>query len=168
MSASELFELLATYRHKACGSYRTACPYCDRPKDTALRVRVERDHVHGRCYRCEAWAIYRDEPREAGERGTAIHGSHAPATEHRTLSDYGRELWRQSRDLAGEAKSERILQSIIELAHFLRLAVVAVGVADEAAAARLKELGCDYMQADFKGPAVDPQGFVERFGFSED
>ncbi|MCE9639798.1 MAG: GGDEF domain-containing phosphodiesterase [Betaproteobacteria bacterium] len=73
-----------------------------------------------------------------------------------------------SRDLAGEAKSERILQSIIELAHFLRLAVVAVGVADEAAAARLKELGCDYMQADFKGPAVDPQGFVERFGFSED
>jgi EAL domain-containing protein (putative c-di-GMP-specific phosphodiesterase class I) len=73
-----------------------------------------------------------------------------------------------SRDLAGEAKSERILQSIIELAHFLRLAVVAVGVADEAAAARLKELGCDYMQADFKSPAVAPQGFVERFGFSED
>ncbi|MDP2821549.1 MAG: EAL domain-containing protein [Sulfuritalea sp.] len=72
------------------------------------------------------------------------------------------------RDLAGVAKSERVLQSIIELAHHLRLDVVAVGVADDAAAARLKELGCDYMQADYKGPALDPKEFVERFGFNED
>ena len=71
------------------------------------------------------------------------------------------------RDLAGVPKSDRILQSIIELAHHLRLDVVAVGVADDAAAARLKELGCDYMQADYKGPALDPKGFVERFGFNE-
>jgi diguanylate cyclase (GGDEF)-like protein len=70
-------------------------------------------------------------------------------------------------DLAGASKSDRILQSIIELAHHLRLAVVAVGVADDAAAARLKELGCDYMQADYKGPALDPKQFVERFGFNE-
>ena len=73
-----------------------------------------------------------------------------------------------SREIAGEEKSDRILQSIIELAHFLRFAVVAVGVPNEAAATRLKELRCDFMQADFKGPAVDPQGFVERYGFSED
>lgn len=73
-----------------------------------------------------------------------------------------------ARDIAGEEKSDRILQSIIELAHFLRFAVVAVGVPDEVMAARLKELRCDFMQADYKGPAVDPQGFVERFGFSED
>lgn len=73
-----------------------------------------------------------------------------------------------ARDPAGMAKSDRILQSIIELAHHLRLDVVAVGVADEAAAARLTELGCDYMQADFKGPALDPEGFVKRFGFNED
>lgn len=71
------------------------------------------------------------------------------------------------RDLAGVPKSDRILQSIIELAHHLRLDVVAVGVADDAAAGRLKELGCDYMQADYKGPALDPKGFVERFGFNE-
>jgi predicted signal transduction protein with EAL and GGDEF domain len=71
-------------------------------------------------------------------------------------------------DLADMPKSGRILQSIIELAHHLRLDVVAVGVADDAAAARLKELGCDYMQADYKGPALDPKGFVERFGFNED
>lgn len=73
-----------------------------------------------------------------------------------------------SRDIAGEEKAERILQSIIELAHYLRFAVVAVGVPDDASAARLKELRCDFMQADYKGPAVDPKGFVERFGFSED
>ncbi|MCX7167615.1 MAG: EAL domain-containing protein [Rhodocyclales bacterium] len=73
-----------------------------------------------------------------------------------------------ARDPAGAPKSERILQSIIELAHHLRLDVVAVGVADDAAAARLKELGCDYMQADYKGPALDPKGFVERFGFNAD
>ena len=72
-----------------------------------------------------------------------------------------------TREGTSVAKSDRILQSIIELAHHLRLDVVAVGVADEAAAARLTELGCDYMQADFKGPALDPKGFVERFGFNE-
>ncbi|MDP1612000.1 MAG: EAL domain-containing protein [Sulfuritalea sp.] len=73
-----------------------------------------------------------------------------------------------ARDLAGAPKSEHILQSMIEMAHHLKLDVVAVGVVDDAAAARLKELGCDYMQADFKGPALDPQQFVERFGFNED
>jgi len=71
-------------------------------------------------------------------------------------------------DSADAAKSERILQSVVELAHQLRWDVVAVGVADEAAAARLKELGCDTMQADYRGPALDARGFVERFGLNED
>jgi len=70
-------------------------------------------------------------------------------------------------NLAGAPKPERILRSFIELAHHLKLDVVAVGAADEAMAAQLKELGCDYMQADFKGPALDPIKFVERFGFNE-
>lgn len=70
-------------------------------------------------------------------------------------------------DLTGGPKFERILQSIIELAHHLKFAVVAVGVADDAAAARLKELRCDFMQADYKGPALAPAEFVERFGFNE-
>jgi diguanylate cyclase (GGDEF)-like protein len=70
--------------------------------------------------------------------------------------------------LADSPKSDRILQSMIELAHHLQLDVVAVGVADDAMAARLTELGCDFMQADFKGPALDPKGFVERYGFNED
>ncbi len=70
-------------------------------------------------------------------------------------------------DLAAVPQSERIVQSLIELAHHLKLEVVALGVADDTAAARLKELGCDFMQADYKGPALDPQGFVARFGFNE-
>jgi EAL domain-containing protein (putative c-di-GMP-specific phosphodiesterase class I) len=72
-----------------------------------------------------------------------------------------------ARDLAGEPKSGRILQAIIELAHQLELEVVAVNVADEAAAENLKELGCDYMQADYRGPALDAEAFVKRFGFNE-
>jgi predicted signal transduction protein with EAL and GGDEF domain len=70
-------------------------------------------------------------------------------------------------DPAGAPKSGRILQSLIELARHLRLQVVAVGVADEAMAARLKELGCDYMQADYRGPALDAKAFVARFGFGD-
>lgn len=64
-------------------------------------------------------------------------------------------------------KSERILRAIIDVAHQVRLSVLAIGVTDEDAAARLKALGCDFMQADFKGPAVGPKAFVERYGFSE-
>ncbi len=71
-------------------------------------------------------------------------------------------------DLVAMPKSERIMRSIVELAHHLRLDVVALGVADDATAIRLKDLGCDYMQADFKGPALDPVRFVERFGFNAD
>jgi len=65
---------------------------------------------------------------------------------------------------ARDAAGERIAQSLIELAHHLKLDVVAVGVPDEAMANRLKELGCDYLQADYKGPALDPARFVAQFG----
>ena len=71
------------------------------------------------------------------------------------------------REMADAPKSERILKSLIELAHQLRLDIVAVGVSDEAAAMQLKALGCDYMQADYKGPALDPESFVSRYGFGE-
>jgi len=72
-----------------------------------------------------------------------------------------------ARNLDSEPKSERILRAIVELAHALELEVVAVGVADDTAADRLKTLGCDYMQADFRGPALPAEGFVRRFGFNE-
>ena len=32
-----------------------------------------------------------------------------------------------------------------------------------ALAAHLKDLGCDTLQADFRGPALDAEGFVERY-----
>jgi EAL domain-containing protein (putative c-di-GMP-specific phosphodiesterase class I) len=67
------------------------------------------------------------------------------------------------RGWAGQARAESVLQSLIGLVHNLKLDVIATGVANEAEAARLLELGCDFMQADFKGPPVDPEAFVERF-----
>ena len=70
-------------------------------------------------------------------------------------------------DPSNAPKSERILRAIIDLAHQVRLSVLAIGVSDEETAGRLKSLGCDFMQADFKGPAVEPKAFVERYGFSE-
>lgn len=54
--------------------------------------------------------------------------------------------------------------ALIELAHRLSLQVIASGVPDEATATRLKALGCDQLQADFMGPALDAEAFVQRFG----
>lgn len=62
-----------------------------------------------------------------------------------------------------QARSEGVLRSLIELAHQLELAVVATCVADDAQAAKLAQLGCDFMQADFKGPPLDAEAFVARF-----
>ena len=73
-----------------------------------------------------------------------------------------------ARDPAGAPKSARILQSIIELAHHLKLEVVALGVADEEAAIRFKGLGCDTLQGDYKGPALAAPEFVARFGIGEE
>ncbi len=64
---------------------------------------------------------------------------------------------------AAQARSERVLRSLTELAHHLKLDAVAIGVADEAAASRLAELGFDFMQADFKGPPLEAEEFVARF-----
>ena len=68
-----------------------------------------------------------------------------------------------AQDWSVEARSEGVLRALIGLVHQLKLDVVALSVADEAAAARLLELGCDFMQADFKGPAVDAEDFVARY-----
>jgi EAL domain-containing protein (putative c-di-GMP-specific phosphodiesterase class I) len=49
------------------------------------------------------------------------------------------------------------------MGHRLKLDVFAVGVADAAAEAHLTEAGCDYMQSDTKGPALDAVEFVKRY-----
>lgn len=66
-------------------------------------------------------------------------------------------------DWMAHPRSEAVLRSLIELAHQLELEVIAFGVQDDAAAARLAQLGCDFMQADFKGPPADPEEFVVRY-----
>ncbi len=66
-------------------------------------------------------------------------------------------------DWMGDARAEGVLKSLIDLAHQVKLDVTAIGVQGDAAAARLTELGCDFMQADFKGPPVDAEEFVVRF-----
>ena len=66
-------------------------------------------------------------------------------------------------DWAVQPQSEGVFRSLLELVHKLKLDVVAISVADEAEAARILELGCDFMQADFKGPPVSPEEFITRF-----
>ena len=55
-----------------------------------------------------------------------------------------------------------LVQSLIELAHRLKLEAVVAGVADEATAARLKELRCDIMQGAFVGAPLDAAAFVKQ------
>lgn len=69
-------------------------------------------------------------------------------------------------DLAVGAHSGRIMHSLVELGHQLKLDVVAVGAADDAVEACLKELGCDYVQSDKKAPPLEAQEFVTRYGLS--
>jgi diguanylate cyclase (GGDEF)-like protein len=68
------------------------------------------------------------------------------------------------RDLQQSPRQLAVARSVIELAHQLRLEVLADGVGDEAMAAQLKELGCDYMQGAHVGPALDPERFVAAYG----
>jgi diguanylate cyclase (GGDEF)-like protein len=55
-----------------------------------------------------------------------------------------------------------LVQSLIELAHRLKLEAVVAGVEDEATAARLKELRCDIVQGAFIGAPLDSAGFVKQ------
>ncbi|MGH8706307.1 MAG: putative bifunctional diguanylate cyclase/phosphodiesterase [Burkholderiales bacterium] len=57
-----------------------------------------------------------------------------------------------------------VVRSLIELAHGFKLEVVADGVENEALAARLKELGCDYMMGSHVGPPLDTAGFIKNLG----
>jgi diguanylate cyclase (GGDEF)-like protein len=69
----------------------------------------------------------------------------------------------EATDLGMGPEPPGITKSLIELGHRLKLDVFAIGVADAAAEARLTEAGCDYMQSDTKGPALDAIEFVNRY-----
>ena len=49
-------------------------------------------------------------------------------------------------DIGGNARSARLVHSMIDLAHHLDLVAVAEGVEDEATLARLRDMGCDLAQ----------------------
>lgn len=66
-------------------------------------------------------------------------------------------------DMASVPQHLAMVKAFVGLAHDLRLEVVADGVADEAIAKRVKELGCDYMQGAVVGLPLDPQAFAEKF-----
>lgn len=67
-------------------------------------------------------------------------------------------------DMGRVPQHERIVRSLIHLAHELGLVVVAEGVEDAAVAKRLAELGCDLMQGYFTSAPLDPEGLLAAYG----
>lgn len=60
-----------------------------------------------------------------------------------------------SRDISGEGRERIVVQAVIDLAHSLRLDVVAEGVETEEQLALLTEQGCRYWQGFLKSGAVE-------------
>lgn len=56
---------------------------------------------------------------------------------------------------------QRIVRSVIALAHDFRLTVVAEGVEDESTAKELRRMGCDLSQGYFHSPALPSDAFIE-------
>ena len=67
-------------------------------------------------------------------------------------------------DMARVPQHDRIVRSLIHLAHDLGLVVVAEGVEDAAVATRLAELGCDLMQGYFTSAPLDPESLLAAYG----
>jgi len=67
------------------------------------------------------------------------------------------------RDVPSNLDAMAIIESIVNLAHNLRLQVVAEGVETEAQVRYLFAVGCDKMQGHFFGRPSAAQTFVERF-----
>lgn len=56
-----------------------------------------------------------------------------------------------------------LVQTLVDLAHRLKMEVLVAGVDDEATAARLKALGCDYLQGAVVGAPLDAAAFVKNY-----
>jgi len=65
------------------------------------------------------------------------------------------------RNMIARRTHDRIVDSMISLAHRLNLHVVAEGVEDMATYERLRELGCDLIQGHLVGKAVPLAEFIE-------
>ena len=68
------------------------------------------------------------------------------------------------RDMVSVPAHERIVRSLIDLAHNLGLTVVAEGVENEPTRARLAALGCDCIQGYFASEPLDPERLVATYG----
>jgi predicted signal transduction protein with EAL and GGDEF domain len=66
------------------------------------------------------------------------------------------------RDMIRNAQDERIVRSVIDLAHNLGIAVIAEGVENRATMERLAEFGCDLAQGFFISPPL-PAGEFAQF-----
>jgi EAL domain-containing protein (putative c-di-GMP-specific phosphodiesterase class I) len=66
------------------------------------------------------------------------------------------------RDMTRSAQDERIVRSVIDLAHHLGMVVVAEGVENRETMDRLAEFGCDLVQGFFISPPL-PAGEFARF-----
>ena len=66
-------------------------------------------------------------------------------------------------DIVESPQHLALVQSLIELAHRLKMEVLVAGVDDEASAARLQSLGCDLLQGAVIGPPLETPEFIEKF-----
>jgi diguanylate cyclase (GGDEF)-like protein len=55
-----------------------------------------------------------------------------------------------------------LVQTLVEFAHRLKMEVLVAGVDDEATAAKLKPLGCDYLQGALVGAPLDAASFTRQ------
>jgi diguanylate cyclase (GGDEF)-like protein len=67
------------------------------------------------------------------------------------------------RDMVSVPAHERIVRSLIDLAHNLGLTVVAEGVESEPTRARLAELGCDCIQGYFASEPLEPEKLLAAY-----
>lgn len=66
-------------------------------------------------------------------------------------------------ELHRDPASERIVDSIIAMAHALDMKVVAEGVEQQQQLRKLRQLGCDFYQGFLFSPALAAEQFIERF-----
>ena len=69
-------------------------------------------------------------------------------------------------DLGAAEQPARIMRTLVELGHHLKLDVVAIGAADDAAENCLKDIGCDYTQSDRRASPLDALDFVKHYGLA--
>jgi diguanylate cyclase (GGDEF)-like protein len=66
-------------------------------------------------------------------------------------------------DIVESPQHLALVESLIGLAHRLKMEVLVAGVEDEASAALLKPLGCDLMQGKVIGAALETPEFINKF-----